>query len=182
MGARLPMEEAPASARALSAVTGVRLRRLQALFARHWSLAFRPQGVELSSVQGGLLLLIRDNPGLPQIAFARLLDVEPPTLAQSLAPLVNAGLVHRDRATRDRRAMALRLSREGLEIAAQIAEGQPRHEARLLAGLSAQERRILLELLDRAIASAEGALAEAGTPSREIESSIGGASGVPQER
>jgi DNA-binding MarR family transcriptional regulator len=179
------MDDAPASAQALSAVTGVRLRRLQALFARHWSLAFRARGVELSSVQGGLLLLIRDNPGLPQIAFARLLDVEPPTLAQSLAPLVNAGLVHRDRATRDRRAMALRLSRQGLAVAAQIAEGQPLHEARLLAGLSTQERRTLLDLLDRAIASAEGAMAEAAAPSREIENSVGGAAnaatGVLQE-
>ena len=51
-----------AGARALSSVTGVRLRRLQSLFARHWSMFFREAGVELSSVQGGLLLLIADNP------------------------------------------------------------------------------------------------------------------------
>jgi DNA-binding MarR family transcriptional regulator len=154
-------EAAPvaAKARALSQVTGVRLRRLQALFSRHWSLFFRDAGVDLSSVQGGLLLLIADNPGLPQAAFARLLDVEPPSLAQSLAPLVEAGFVERRRDEHDGRAMALHLTGRGEAIARIIAKSQPRHEARLLAGLTIEERRMLLALLDKAVASAETALA-----------------------
>ena len=92
--------------KALSQVTGLRLRRLHALFARHWGHFFHAEGVDLSSVQGGLLLLIGDNPGLPQAAFARLLDVEPPSLAQTLAPLVESGLVERRRDAQDGRAMA----------------------------------------------------------------------------
>lgn len=155
------------AARALSRVTGVRLRRLQALFARHWSLHFREAGIELSSVQGGLLLLIRENPGQPQAAFARLLAIEPPSLAQSLAPLLAAGLVERRRAQNDGRAMALHLSARGAQIAARIEEGQPQHEARLLAGLTKEERRTLLALLDKAVASAEGAMASATDPKLE---------------
>ena len=149
------------TAGALSRVTGVRLRRLQALFARHWSLHFRGAGVELSSVQGGLLLLIRENPGQPQAAFARLLAIEPPSLAQSLAPLLAAGLVERRRAQNDGRAMALHLSARGAQIAALVEAGQPQHEARLLAGLTKEERRTLLALLDKAVASAERATASA---------------------
>lgn len=150
-----------ASARALSRVTGVRLRRLQALFARHWALFFRENGIELSSVQGGLLLLIGDNPGLAQAGFARLLDIEPPSLAQTLAPLLEGGLVERRRDARDGRAMALYLTPRGATLARMITDGQPRHESRLLAGLTTQERRTLLALLDKAVASAEGALIDA---------------------
>ncbi len=149
------------TARALARVTGVRLRRLQALFARHWSLHFKGADIDLSSVQGGLLLLIRDNPGQPQAAFARLLAVEPPSLAQTLAPLVSAGLVERARAENDGRAMALRLSPAGEEVARLIEAGQPRHEARLLAGLTKDERQTLLALLEKAVASAERAVADA---------------------
>ena len=149
------------AARALSRVTGVRLRRLQALFARHWSAHFRDADVDLSSVQGGLLLLIRENPGQPQAAFARLLAVEPPSLAQSLAPLLAAGLVERRRAAHDGRAMALHLSPGGERIAALIEAGQPQHEARLLADLTQDERRTLLALLDKAVASAERAVTSA---------------------
>lgn len=154
-------DQAGPTADALAQVMGVRLRRLQALFARHWALFFRARGVELSSVQGGLLLLIRENPGLSQTAFARLLDVEPPTLAQSLAPLAQAGLVLRYRAENDARAMALHLSRAGEAVAARVAAGQPEHEERLLAALTPQERATLLALLDKAIAGAEASVSSA---------------------
>ena len=153
-----------AGTRALSRVTGMRLRRLQALFARHWTLFFREAGVELSSVQSGLLLLIADNPGLPQAAFARLLDIEPPSLAQTLAPLVDGGLVERRRDEHDGRAMALHLTKRGEALSRAIATGQPKHEARLLAGLTMDERRTLIALLDKAVASAERALSETPHP------------------
>jgi DNA-binding MarR family transcriptional regulator len=156
-----------ASARALSRVTGVRLRRLQSLFARHWGLFFREEGIDLSSVQGGLLLLIGDNPGLAQAAFARLLDIEPPSLAQTLAPLLERGFVERRRDARDGRAMALYLTKRGETLASAIANGQPRHEARLLGALTTQERRTLLALLDKAVASAEGAVIDAQHTSRK---------------
>ena len=156
-----------ASAKALSSVTGVRLRRLQALFARHWALFFRENGIELSSVQGGLLLLIGENPGLAQAGFARLLDIEPPSLAQTLAPLLEGGLVERRRDTRDGRAMALYLTPSGETLARMITQGQPRHEARLLARLTTQERRTLLALLDKAVASAEDAVIDAQHISRK---------------
>ncbi|MFN3889849.1 MAG: MarR family winged helix-turn-helix transcriptional regulator [Beijerinckiaceae bacterium] len=156
-----------AGSRALSRVTGVRLRRLQALFARHWSLFFRGAGVELSSVQGGLLLLIADNPGQPQAAFARLLDVEPPSLAQTLAPLLESGLVERRRDANDGRVMALHLTQRGEALSRAIEADQPKHEARLLAALTADERRTLFALLDKAVASAERALMDAQNSSQK---------------
>lgn len=163
---------AGASSRALARVTGVRLRRLHALFSRHWTRHFRGQGVELSSVQGGLLLLIRENPGLAQAAFARLLDIEPPSLAQTLAPLVEAGFVERRPAAHDGRAMALTLTQAGERIARVIEEAQPQHEARLLAGLNQQERRTLIALLDKAVASAERAMSAEQHLKREGGSNV----------
>lgn len=146
---------------ALATVMGMRLRRLNSLFVQHWGHWFRRKAVEVSPVQGGLLLLIRENPGLPQIAFARLLGVEPPTLAQTLAPLVQAGLVHRYRAETDGRAVALHLSREGMAAAAAVETGHREHEAHLLNALTPEERRTLLELLDKAVSGAERACADA---------------------
>ena len=146
------------TADALKTVIGMRLRRLQSLFAQHWVLWFRRKGVELSSVQGGLLLLIRENPGLPQIAFARLLGIEPPSLAQLLAPLVSAGLVYRYKASHDGRASALHLSREGLHAADLVERGRVEHETHLLDALTPQERTQLLALLEKAAASAERAV------------------------
>ena len=143
---------------ALAPFTGYRLRRLQGLFVTHWGRWYRERDIAITPVQGGILLLIGENAGLTQIALARLLKVEPPTLLQSLTPLVEAGYVARLRSARDGRAFALSLTGKGRDIASVIAEESRKHEADLLAGLSDQERADLLRLLDKALASGEAAL------------------------
>jgi DNA-binding MarR family transcriptional regulator len=143
---------------ALAPFTGYRLRRLQGLFVTHWGRWYRERDIAITPVQGGIVLLIGENAGLTQIALARLLKVEPPTLLQSLTPLVEAGYVARSRSERDGRAFALSLTGKGRDIAGVIAEESRKHEADLLAGLSDQERADLLRLLDKALASGEAAL------------------------
>ncbi|MCH5375293.1 MAG: MarR family transcriptional regulator, partial [Planctomycetes bacterium] len=100
-----------------------------------------------------------ENAGLTQIALARLLKVEAPTLQQALTPLIATGLVERTRSKSDGRAFALRLTRKGQETAAVIAAESRRHEADLLSGLTEKERTQLLALLEKALASGEVATA-----------------------
>lgn len=143
----------------LDGIVGFRLRRLQARWITHWGHWFRALGVSTTPVQGGILLLIRANPGISQVALARLLQVEAPTLMQALAPLTRAGLIARVRSPRDGRAFELRLSAAGTAVTDVIAADMGRQEDDLLAALSASERTTFLSLLDKALASADAATA-----------------------
>lgn len=160
--ARRSRREGPAtpSRKALEGVTGFRLRRLQGFFVAHWARWFRQRGLSVTPVQGGILLLIQENAGLTQIELARLLQVEAPTLMQTLNPLISAGLVERLRSKRDRRAVELRLSRTGEEAASIVSVDIALHESDLLSHLTAAERTELLRLLEKALASAESALSQ----------------------
>lgn len=150
------------SAANIGTVAGFRLRRLQGLFVAHYMAWMRDHGLAVTPVQGGILLLIEENPGLTQIALARLLRIEPPSLVQALNPLIEAGLVERSRAAHDGRAVALTLSRAGRQAVETVRRETPAQEADALSGLSAEEQRRLLALLEKALASTEAALAPRG--------------------
>jgi DNA-binding MarR family transcriptional regulator len=150
----------------LDGVVGIRIRRLQALFSSHWQTWFRTRNLAVTPVQGGVLLLIRRHPGISQIALARRLRIEAPTLLQSLTPLVNQGFVERDRSAEDGRVYELRLTQAGSEAAALVEASTPEHEADLLRNLSIEERQLFLALLDKAIAGAEAANGETDPDTR----------------
>lgn len=159
------------TAEAMAGVAGYRLRRLQTQWVAHWSRWFRRIGLEITPMQGGIMLLVDENPGLGQAALARLLMIEPPTLSQALAPLIDAGLVERYRATGDGRAVALHLSRAGRGAVDTARGAIADHEADLLKGLTKKERAQLVMLLDKAMASADRAIDEDGVVARRLEDS-----------
>lgn len=156
MSGRVPLMKsggpAEPTSEAMAGVAGYRLRRLHTRWVAHWSRWFRRVGLEITPMQGGILLLVDENPGLTQIALARLLGVEPPTLSQALSPLVDGGLVQRYRAAGDGRAVALHLSRAG-HGAVDTARGAiADHEDDLLKDLTEEERSQLIRLLDKILA------------------------------
>jgi len=151
--------EAPA---ALREVVGFRLRRLQNLFQAHWQRSIEAGAVSVSQVQGGVLLLIEENPHISQITLSGLLKIEPPTLLQSLRPLIQKGLVTRKRSTADNRVFELTLTHLGKRVAAWIRVWTPAQEADFLSELSDSERKRLLALLEKAIRSGESALERGG--------------------
>lgn len=146
----------------LDNVIGIRIRRLQSLFGSHWQGWFRTRGLSLTPVQGGVLLVIHRHSDISQVALARRLRIEPPTLIQSLTPLIKQKLVERERCADDARVYKLRLSQAGRDAAAVVNAATPEHEADLLRGLTDQERQQFLTLLDKAIAGAEVAMAGKG--------------------
>lgn len=149
------------TAESLAGVAGFRLRRLQGLFVAHFAAWFRDR-LAVTPVQGGILMLVDENPGITQIALARLMRIEPPSLTQALNPLIDARLVERSRAVHDGRAVALTLSRTGRQAVATVRRETPAQELDALSGLTPEERRTFLFLLDKALASTETALARRG--------------------
>lgn len=121
------------------------------LFALHWKLSFRDEPERITPVQGGMLLVIYSRPGLTQAALARLMDVEGPTLLQSVDRLEAHGLVHRIRRAGDRRSYALQLTPAGRLAVAAVKRFVPYREAELLTDLSEVERAQFLDLLKRVV-------------------------------
>lgn len=130
---------------------GFQLRRAHTLFALHWQLSFRDQKVRITPVQGGMLLMIESRPGLSQAALARLMDVEGPTLLQSIDRLEENGLVQRIRRAGDRRSYSLQLTPAGHQAVAAVKSFVPHRESELLTELSEDERLLLLDLLKRVV-------------------------------
>ena len=141
-------EASPAPLRDL---LGFQLRRAHMLFALHWQLSFRDQPVAITPVQGGMLLVIDKNPGLSQVALARLMDVEGPTLVQAIDRLEETGLIERFRRLSDRRTYALHVTAAGRDVLTAVESFVPHREAELLTDLSEGERLMLLDLLQRVV-------------------------------
>jgi len=97
----------------------------------------------------GILSVISVNPGVSQGSVARALGIQRPNMVALVNELVGRGLVARHVDATDRRAFALNLTEMG---AAAVGEALARirvHEERILRDLTADERRLLIRLLDR---------------------------------
>ena len=135
----------------LADVAGYLLRRAHTLFSTHWQLSFRGVQPPITPVQGGMLVLIKENAGLSQSALARMMNVEGPTLLQSLDKLEQFGCVQRVRRPGDRRSYALHLTEVGLGAVEGVRRFLRERETALLGGLDEAERRQLVDLLTRVI-------------------------------
>jgi MarR family transcriptional regulator for hemolysin len=108
-----------------------------------------PLGLAAPSI--AVLMRLREEDGLSQAALARLQRVEAPTMCRMVDRLVRDGMVERRADPADRRVMRVSLTPAGRETAgrgAGIVEGIA---ARAFAGLDADERRTLGELLGRVL-------------------------------
>lgn len=133
----------------LPELLGYQLRRAQLLLFQHFACALQAENVTPGQV--GLLVLVSRNPGMSQAALAKSLGVERSTLGEAVNRLAKRGLVVRETAPRDRRSKALRLSAAGQTFLADLLPRVHRHEDAVAAHLSPQERRTLVELLDRLV-------------------------------
>lgn len=140
---------------ALDDLVGYRLRRLHGRFVEAWREFYGALGLSITPVQGGILMQIARQPRLTQTELARVLQIEAPTLHESLKRLIELGLVRRESLARDRRAHALVLTPEGGAAAGLIAARIAEQEAEALAPLDAAERRQLAELLGRVLAGSQ---------------------------
>ena len=136
---------------AMEALVGYRLRRVHGLFVEAYRDYFADLGLAITPVQGGILMSIERDPGLTLTELARRLQIETPTLHESLRRLSDLGYVARKPHTRDKRAQALVLTPAGTAAVALIDDSIGAQEAAALASLDEAERRQLAALLGRVL-------------------------------
>ena len=105
-------------------------------------------GLGVSPGRFGLLALVEANPGVSQSRLAHAVGLDRSTMVAVLDHLEGRRLVER-RAGPDRRTNGLWLTREGKRLLARLKRRVTEHEARITAGLTAEERAVLFALLRR---------------------------------
>lgn len=123
------------------------MRRASAVFANDFSRAVAGSGMR--QVLFGILSIIAANPGINQGNVGRALGIQRANMVSLVNELADRGLVSREVAAEDRRALALRLTPAGEAAVAESLAQIRRHEERLLSDLSAEERAMLVALLGR---------------------------------
>ncbi len=131
----------------LAAHLGYNLRRAQlAVFADfHRSLA----SLDIRPAQYGVLLVLRQTPGLRQSQVADALGIKRANFVTLFDGLQARGLAHRVPSAEDRRAVLLYLTLDGERQMAVIEALVAEHEARVAAVLGETGRAQLLALLGR---------------------------------
>ena len=113
------------------------------------------QRFELRPVEFTILTLVDENPGVSAKQLALALALAPPNITVWIDRLEQRGLVQRERSTTDRRAQHIRTTPQGAALARDAVQRIVSAERSALAGLSAAERAMLVELLHK-VARARG--------------------------
>jgi len=103
----------------------------------------------ITNTQYGILLVLKNRPGIDQISVARLLGLDRSTTGMVLGKLEKAGLVGRHVEKHDRRKRNLALTLAGEHMLEQLVEPARRAQARVLSAFSAEERTDFLRLLEK---------------------------------
>ncbi len=130
---------------ALRSFAGYTMKRAFNAIKADVTAALKPHGLRM--VTFSALSVIDENPGLRQSQLALALAIERPNLVVLLDELEGAGLIARERVPEDRRAYALRPTEAGRAVLNAATEDVRRHDARMTAALTAEERAGLIAML-----------------------------------
>lgn len=129
----------------LTHLVGYAATRASITMKRVFALNFEP--LELKVVEFSILMLVAANPQVNQKQLGEALDISAPNMAVTLDRLVERGWVERVRSTKDRRAMHIHLTPQGVALVARAEAIAATMEGPALRALSAAERALLIELL-----------------------------------
>lgn len=105
--------------------------------------------LKMRHVDFTILMLVRSNPGITQKQLAQTLAMSAPNITTLLDRLVERGWIARVRSDEDRRVQHIHLTPAGTAVAAESYELSTGCEREMLKHLTAAERGMLLELLDK---------------------------------
>ncbi len=108
-------------------------------------------GIVISQPGFQLLRRIREDEGVQIGELARLTDMDPAAAGRQVAQLVEDGLVTREKASDDGRAVVIRITPRGAEVRRSLSLLGERHMSDVLSGWSAADRRRLAQLLPRLV-------------------------------
>lgn len=126
--------------------------------------AQRAQHIGLTQGQWRVLAYLSANEGLTQAALAEILEMQPISLARLLDRMVASGWIERRNCPTDRRAYQLFLTPESVPVMQQIREFGIATRDRALAGLNAQQRELLTDLLMQVKGNLQSAANAAANP------------------
>ncbi len=138
----------------LPTLLGYALRRTQSAVFADFAATFATAGEALTPGEFGLLVLVERNAGLSQMALARALGIDRSTLVPILDRLQARDLLVRKPSPTDGRTHALALTPVGAKALARFAKLVRHHERHIASGLSSDETRMLLMVLEKVRASA----------------------------
>lgn len=102
---------------------------------------------DLKPVEFSVLSLVHHNPGITSRQLCASLSIQPPNLVGMINALQKRGWITRRPHPHDGRAMGLHLTPSGLTLAQQAERTASELERQTTAGLSAAERKTLIQLL-----------------------------------
>lgn len=129
----------------LPELLGYQLRRAQIAAFQHFAATVGKQGITPGWF--GLMVIVANNEGLSQTRLARTLGIDGSTMVAMIDRLEENGWLRRQRSEVDRRSHALYLTETGSQLLARLTPLVEAHEAELAQGLSADDKKNLLELL-----------------------------------
>jgi DNA-binding MarR family transcriptional regulator len=109
----------------------------------------------ITNTQYGILMVLKDRPGVDQISLAKLLGLDRSTTGMVLGKLEKAGLVGRVIGT-DRRRRKLALTGAGEAMLERLAEPARRAQAKVLSPFTAEEQTMFLGLLEKFVGKFNG--------------------------
>lgn len=104
---------------------------------------------DLTPIQYGVLLLLREHAGVDQITLAGLAALNRSTAGDVMKRMEAAGLLERRESPEDRRVWLVHLTPAGDKLLGQVEDLVQRVQERLLAPLGAEERAVFLSCLTR---------------------------------
>lgn len=113
---------------------------------------------ELTQSQWQAIAYLRRWEGINQAALAELMEIQPITLARLIDRMAAAGWVERRPDPHDRRAVQLFLTEKAQPILANMRAAGTLFQEQALAGISAEERQQLFDLLGRIKTNLSGPL------------------------
>lgn len=127
---------------------------LLAQLGQHATVLFaeRIAALDLNPPQAGILRAISIEPGRSQQALSEQLGLLPSRVVAFVDDLEGRGYVERRRNPTDRRQHALYLTPSGEELMRELSVLARQHEQQITAGLNAEQRATLMELLSAVVA------------------------------
>ena len=130
---------------------GYLVNRAARLMAQQLADALRPDGVGIG--QWAVLLHLWAADDMSQAELSRVVAIEPPTMVRTIDRMARDGLVERRPDERDARVSRIHLTERGRSIRDQLVVKAAGVNERTLARLSASERKTLVRLLKKLIAT-----------------------------
>jgi len=127
----------------------------------------RARPLQLTRAQWQALAYLSLQDGIQQSLLAEKLDVEPITLVRLIDRMAEAGMVERRRHPQDRRAWRIFLTDKARPLLSQLREIGAATREEAMEGLSPEDRRTLIDMLQRMRANLCSRATAAGTDAEE---------------